>query len=180
MTENEKLRFFETWTAAWQAVGKVPGSEGMKLAFNVLARFELHDVVNAISQHLADPERGRYAVTPADIVARLEQSTTDLTAEYWPKVLQAAARYGRYRSVMFDDPAVNEAIRDIGGWAAICNSTTYDHPRTQKSFAESYARHKQRGAQHSKPLTGAFEDEPVTLVHIKLRTGTRTGKGLVA
>jgi len=166
MTENDKQRFFEVWTAAWQTVGKTPGTEGMRLAFNVLARFELRDVMDAIAKHLADPERGRYAITPADIVSRLEEKPEDTASRVWPKVIAAVKRYGRYRNVSFDDPAVNEAIRDIGGWLALCNSTERDLPRLQANFSSAYAHHKRAGTDSAGMLAGEHGDAPVHIVRL--------------
>ena len=171
MTQDDKARFAQAWIAAWQVTGKTPAPDAVNLAFAALQRFDARQVLKAIADHVADPERGRYAITPADVVARLESTTRDLAAQYWPKVLETAARVGRYRAVMFDDPAVNEAVRDLGGWAAICNSTAKDHPRMAREFAEAYGRH--RGATENRPLVGEHHGAPVAMVHLANRSKSR-------
>lgn len=181
MTEQDEQKFYEIWTAAWQTVGKTPSPDGMRLAFAALARFELQDVARAIQEHVTDPERGRYAVTPADIISRLEVSHEEHAARLWPQVMRAVSRYGRYRSVRFDDDAVTEAIRDIGGWIALCDSTERDLPRLQREFISAYANHKRAGTKAQGVLSGEFGDGgPICLVRLESPTsGTSTSRACV-
>jgi hypothetical protein len=55
----------------------VPSAANTVLFFRSLARYELAAVRRAFDGHVRDPQRGRFAPVPADIVAQLEQLAAD-------------------------------------------------------------------------------------------------------
>lgn len=104
-----------------------------------------------------------YMPSPARI-RRHCGATADMRIDIaWSAVLEAAARVGRYKSVVFDDVATTASVRALGGWGRICNATTEDaYGPLRKSFAETYARIIARGLneQDAQPL-GESSDGPV-------------------
>lgn len=104
-----------------------------------------------------------YMPTPARI-RRHCGATVDMRIDIaWSAVLEAAARVGRYKSVVFDDVATTASVRALGGWMRICAATTEEaYGPLRKSFAETYARIIARGLneQDAQPL-GESSDGPV-------------------
>ncbi|HEU6456451.1 MAG TPA: hypothetical protein VN201_13410 [Roseateles sp.] len=54
-----------------------PDAEGAALAFNALRPYPLADVSAAFSAHVRDPQRGKFAPTPADLIAQIEAARSD-------------------------------------------------------------------------------------------------------
>jgi hypothetical protein len=50
-----------------------------------------------------------------------EQSAGDRAIVAWTEVQAAIAKHGAYTSVDFEDPAINAAVRGMGGWSAVCS-----------------------------------------------------------
>ncbi len=98
--------------------------------------FDLEQVAKALTAHALDPDRGQFAPKPADLVRVLRGTSVDRSLIAWGKVLDAMQRVGAYRSVVFDDGAIHAAISDMGGWPALCRTTTDELPFTQKRFCD--------------------------------------------
>jgi len=54
-----------------------PNAEGAALFFNALKGYELATVSAAFSAHVKDPARGKFAPTPADLIAQIDAVTSD-------------------------------------------------------------------------------------------------------
>lgn len=106
--------------------------------------YDLEQVTKAISAHAMDPEQGRFAPKPADIVKHLQGTRTDRSLLAWGKVLEAMARVGSWNSVAFDDAAIHAAIEDMGGWCALCATTTDELPFVQRRFCDTHKAYTSR------------------------------------
>lgn len=106
--------------------------------------FDIKQVRKALTQHCMDPERGRFAPMPSDIVRELQGTHVDRSVAAWGKVLAAISSVGAYRDVDFGDMAVHAAIADIGGWVAICRCTFADLPHFERRFKEAYRVYSKR------------------------------------
>lgn len=109
-------------------------------------RFDLDQVRRALTGHAMDAERGVFAPKPADIVRKLEGTSSDRAMLAWGKALDAMQRVGAYSDVVFDDPAIHAAIDDLGGWAKVCRSETKDIGYLQHRFCESHRAYTESGA----------------------------------
>jgi len=98
--------------------------------------FEIAQVRRALTAHAMDPDRGRFAPMPADLVRVLRGTAVDRSLVAWGKVLDAAQRVGAYASVVFDDGAIHAAISDMGGWPQVCRSPSDELPHLQRRFCE--------------------------------------------
>lgn len=124
--------------------------------------FELEQVAKALTAHATDPEQGRFAPMPADIVKQLQGTRTDRSLVAWGKVLDAAQRVGAYSSVCFDDGLIHAAIEDVGGWQALCRSQMDELSFLQKRFCDSYRAYVARGdVKYPALLAGAHDLENV-------------------
>jgi hypothetical protein len=61
--------FAQIWASAWEQVGKPITPGAIELAFEALRDHELIDIRRALTVHMRDPQRGRFAPTVADVVA---------------------------------------------------------------------------------------------------------------
>jgi hypothetical protein len=122
--------------------------------------FSLEQVRKAVTAHAMDPERGQFVPKPADMVRLLQGTNTDRSLVAWGKVLQAIQRVGAYTSVTFDDPAINLAIVDMGGWVKVCRSDMDELPHVERRFC---AAHKAYAARSDTPfppkLVGEHEQQ---------------------
>lgn len=63
----------------------------------------------------------KHMPTPAELRALSgEHSAAERSITAWTEATTAAAKVGSYRSVRFEDPAINAAIRSLGGWVEFC------------------------------------------------------------
>lgn len=68
-----------------------------------------------------------------------EVSTPDRAIIAWEAVRKAIRSLGAYKSVRFDDPVTNAAVRNIGGWRELCSLSAEDlesfrRPRFEKAY----------------------------------------------
>lgn len=80
MRSTEFQAFAETWAFAWEQVGKAITPGAIELAFEALRDYQLADIRRALTVHLRDPQRGRFAPTVSDISAVLEP----VNGQAWP------------------------------------------------------------------------------------------------
>lgn len=106
--------------------------------------FDLEQVAKAITSHAMDPEAGRFAPLPADIVRELAGTRTDRSQLAWNKTLGAMASVGSWTSVAFDDAAIHAVIQDLGGWPQLCSTTNDELPFVQKRFCDAYRAYSTR------------------------------------
>ena len=104
----------------------------------------------------------------------------------WGEVRRAISREGGYRTVSFSDGACNAAIRQMGGWARICQYTTDEIDRVVgPQFKKSYAALTQFGfsGELAAPLPGLIaadnagkgaEEWNPAIAYVE--TGTTNGK----
>lgn len=80
----------------------------------------------------------------------------------WSRVIDAIHREGAYRSVDFDDRVIHAAVRDLGGWVALCDTPAHDlHAFVRPRFLEAYRVHRAVGlhAQEAAHLPGIIEGD---------------------
>lgn len=57
----------------------------------------------------------------------------------WMEATTAVRRHGMYESVCFDDPAINAAVRSLGGWSRFCTMPTEEAERfARRDFERAY------------------------------------------
>jgi len=98
----------------------------------------------------------------------------------WEAVKTAIERVGGYRSVDFDDKAVNAAIHSLGGWPHVCEQTTIAidrdlWPRFQRVY-KAFAARGSISAADASPALGIFASENTLRGHevqppVKVDTG---------
>lgn len=132
--------------------------EALAMWFMALERFDLADVRAALSRHVGDADRGQYPPRPADVVRQIEGGAIGAATLAWGKVLKAISSVGQYSTVCFDEPAINAAISDLGGWPQLCATRTDEIPFVQRRFEASYRAYRDRGnSDYPRQLAGTHE-----------------------
>jgi hypothetical protein len=148
--------FNAAWGGAWDAYGRNQTAAGIKLAFRCLADLPLAAVAAALAAHLN--AEAREPPTIAAIRQRISGDDNTRVQRAWALLRRAIARVGPYRSVAFDDPAIHCVVRDMGGWAEVCDWRTADLPFHQQRFEKAYRAYLKRGAApHPAYLRGIAE-----------------------
>jgi len=140
MRNEERLSFYSLWTRACEPYGRnfVPTDQGLDFIFNALAGYDLHDIARALQAHALNPDDGRFAPKPADIVRHLVGDTGSLAQQAWTKVLTAIERVGCYESIVFDCPLIMATVEDMGGWLELNRMTDSELPFKQNEFCTRY------------------------------------------
>lgn len=90
-----------------------------------------------------------------------EMSPENRAIAAWATVRQTVRLHGAYRSIDFEDPAINAAIRSMGGWVALCQRSGADFDTwAAKEFQRQHAAWSEMpGTEMSRRLVGAAEAE---------------------
>lgn len=72
MKSDDIQPFAQTWACAWEQVGRSITPGAIELAFESLRDYEIHEIRRALTLHMKDPQRGRFAPTVADVIAVLK------------------------------------------------------------------------------------------------------------
>lgn len=145
MTENEKPAFVGLISDALAFYRQDVTPFTLTVWWQACERASLEQVRKALTAHAMDPDHGRFAPKPADLVRSLWGTRTDRSMAAWGKVLNAAQSIGAYSDVCFDDPAIHAVITDMGGWVKFCRSDMDQLSYQQHRFCESYKSYVTRG-----------------------------------
>lgn len=164
MDAAEQRKFLEVLGGVHDFYGRDLSKFSVAVWLQACEGFDVEQVTKALSAHLMDPERGQFMPKPADIVRQLQGTATDRSLLAWGKVLDACNRVGGYKSVVFDEPAIHAALRDMGGWVEICRGSIDDLPFLQKRFCDGYRAYVKRADfDYPKVLIGTFEANNMAL-----------------
>jgi hypothetical protein len=72
----------------------------------------------------------------------------------WVKVRESIRKVGGYATVAFDDPLITAAIRDMGGWVQLCETSTDDMKWREQDFRRIYGAIAKAGIGDASPLPG--------------------------
>lgn len=145
MTDADKPRFFALLGGVHDFYGKELTKFAADIWWQACRAAEFDSVSRAFSQHLADPENGRWMPKPADLVRQLQGTRGDRSRRAWGKVLAACQTVGAYRSVAFDEPAIHAAIEDCGGWVTVCRTHADELPHLERRFCQAYSAYIEPG-----------------------------------
>lgn len=72
----------------------------------------------------------------------------------WAKVRESMRKVGGYATVKFDDPLITAAIREMGGWVQLCETTLDDMKWREQDFRKLYGVVAKSGLGDASPLPG--------------------------
>lgn len=151
-----------------------PGMIG--LYADALGDWTPEQIGRAIRDYVASP-RGKFFPMPADLVEQLRGDSKGAAAIALGTLRRAIRGVGRYQSVVFEgDPAIGQAVEDMGGWVAVC---AMEEPGLSIQFERCYStRHAKgetageivcRGLHSVANLRIGREPEPVRIGHAPAR-----------
>jgi hypothetical protein len=124
----------------------------------------------------------RFMPVPADLRSMAGEMPADAKAALaWDAVRRAIRAHGAYASVDFDHPAVNAAVRSIGGWLRLCSLDAEELDKwTRKDFEKVFLAFADRGPgeEAGRPLVGLHEaSDQGKAQHVRVITGIPAGSG---
>lgn len=138
MTSDDIAQFNQIWAASWGFYGKEATTMIQAMAFQALKKYSLNEIKQALSNHLSDPEHGKWAPKPADVVRYIDGGPDARAAKALTIAYETAQRCGGYESVCFDDPVIHQVIRDMGGWIVWCEIEEKERPFKHNEFQKRY------------------------------------------
>lgn len=120
--------------------------------------FDMEQVKTALTAHAMDPDGGKFAPMPGDLVRKLAGTATERSLLAWGKVHDAMSSVGAWRNVVFDDPAIHAVVEDMGGWVKLARTETKDLGYMQHRFCETYRAYAGRGSFPYPALLGGDAD----------------------
>lgn len=114
----------------------------IKLYWEVLKNFAWQDIVKSFEEHVKDPDTGQFMPKPADIIRVIRGNSNCQALRAWTKVEQAIRLVGPYSSVVFDDPIIHLAIKEMGGWIKLCLIVQKEMPFIGKEFQMRYSSYR--------------------------------------
>lgn len=124
----------------------VPDPDNSAMFFRALVRYDLADVRRGFEAHIADPQRGRFVPTPADILAQLTGAAANDgrpgPEEAWAIVIKGRdeAETLVWTAEMAEAWGVAKAVMDSG-----------DDVGARMAFREAYSRLVQEAREQSRP-----------------------------
>lgn len=91
-----------------------------------------------------------------------ELPPADRSVIAWTCIMRSRSKYGYYHSVNFDDPAINAAIRSMGGWERLATRFEEEsEPFLKREFDRAYLTYAKRGVTvgEGAPLIGYIDRE---------------------
>lgn len=159
-------------------------AQGMAFAVKtwaeVLADIEPRSMQGAVMRYARSRE-SRFWPTPGvlvELIQDLQQLPEDQAGEQWGRLLRLASARGRYnppgeRWRLHDDPAIDAkmaaGLEAVGGWIALCMSTTAQHTAHRAAFRQAYeAKTKsQQTQQERQAISGLIERKLSRLIDKK-------------
>lgn len=138
MTNDDIQAFTRVLTDAFALQNRRVESSDLAYWFNALAGYDLRVISQALSDHVRDPDVGRYPVKPADVVRRIDGGGEMRALQAWSLVERTMRAIGPWQTVTFDDPAIHAVIVDLGGWIRLCETRTTEMPSVRTEFVRRF------------------------------------------
>lgn len=145
MSPQDSIKFASLISNVYAFYRQDHSEFALSVWWEAMKPFDFEAVSDALSRHCVNPDTGQFMPKPADVVRLLRGSTQDGALVAWAKVDRAVLTVGTYRSVAFDDPAINAVLQDMGGWVALGAKTEDEWPFVAKEFENRYRGYRQRG-----------------------------------
>lgn len=166
MNSNDRNRFLEMMNGAGAIYGKEISKSLLTSYFKILTDYTIDEVYQAFNKHAVDPVHGTFFPKPADIVRHIANTApraldSDELAELaWSSIIEQIGRVGPYGSLVLEDKLAIAAVKGMGGWQVMANSTYDQLTWMKKEFFKSYIIYDRTDLdQLPSSLPGIFEIE---------------------
>lgn len=141
MLDSDKNEFKVLMVGIGELYNKEITKPLMRIYFSALTNYSLQDIENGINAHTMDSKHGSFFPKPADIVRHLqtdEMSTENKAELAWAQVIREIRRTGSYGTLKLDDKQAVAAVKALGSWQQLCNSTEKEMTWKKKEFISIY------------------------------------------
>lgn len=134
MTKDDFRKFGAAWMTAHAVFGSEPSAAALQLCYRALECYSIDDIENALAAHMRDPEAGRFAPKPADIVRAIDGATESRAMVAWTE-FREATRTGKAPA----DPVVQAVVKRMGGLPYLGDKTSRELDFMLPQFKTLYA-----------------------------------------
>ena len=146
MNKDETAEFFALLDQACEAIGKPAKSAAAKKVFlAILGGYGIKNLRGAVYAHLSDPERGRFAPTPADLKAQIELAMQKDGRPTADEAWSIAVQLEDERSTVVSNDEIAQS------WA-VAREVMPDRVGARMSFRSAYERFVGESRAASKPV----------------------------
>ena len=145
MNEIDNPEFKTLMAVIAETYGSTLTGTRVELWWQIFKDYPLELFRGAVHSHMVDPDVGMFEPKPASIMKYLtgttkqqEDSVTDRTGLAWSCILGEISRVGPYQALKLADKQALSAVKNMGGWTQLCESTYSDLTWKQKEFVECY------------------------------------------
>lgn len=137
MTDKDKQRFVTVLVQLASAFGAPAPQMLLEGYWMGLKSMDLRAFEQAAARAVATLKFFPKPVELRELAGEVAMSDRPVIA--WERVRSAIRELGEYKSVSFDDPTTNAAVRNIGGWKRLCNLSAEELEKwTRKEFERAY------------------------------------------
>ena len=110
----------------------------IEIWFETLREYDLSAVKKAFTNHLRDPDNGKWMPQPSDIIRQIDGGVGDQAELAWDKAFKAVSLVGAYSDVVFDDAIIHAVVDGMGGWVKFCAGEYKDFDFKRHEFIAKY------------------------------------------
>lgn len=134
MTKND---FVPLFTMLCEVYNREPSKTLMLAYYTVLEDLTKEEFEGAVKNILSSRKYSTLPL-PSDILEYKYGNADDNAILALKTLEEAMERQGSYNSVCFKDEAISSAVLSMGGWIAICRTSTEDWKFVKKEFINLY------------------------------------------
>ena len=141
MNDLDKKAFAELMVGNGEVHNKEVSKSLMQSYFDMLSAYSIEQVKDGFYKHNLDPVDGKFFPKPANIIRHLQ--TSEISAEdkatlAWSQVIREIRRVGSWGALKLDDKQALAAVKSLGSWQQLCNSTETEMTWKKKEFMSIY------------------------------------------
>ena len=150
MERADKKAFAEMLAGACAVYDRRPlETAAIRIYWQCLRAYSMDDLQAAMARHI---QTSKFFPKPAELIQLIEGTAGTQAVTAWAAVMGAIRQVGSWGLPEFEDPAIDLAIRSLGGWKQLCLMRESEVGFVQKRFEDAYGAYRY-GAAGGKLLT---------------------------
>lgn len=142
MDQRDKGRFAQALVAMGEMYDKDVSQALAAMYFDDLTPYSVDQVLEAMTAHRKDGNRGRFFPKVADLIAKLQPSQAEAALLAWTEV---PVLLRNSRAARSSNPITERVVQDLGGWMALGMKTATELVWIEKEFARRYETYAEHG-----------------------------------
>jgi len=119
MNNSDKRKFAELMAGMGEVFQKDVSKGMMKIYWNALEGMDIDDISKAVSHIVMTRTITGTLPLPAEIIQAAEGNPEEKAELAWRTLIKTIQDHGFYDSVQFEDGAIGETVKALGGWLRI-------------------------------------------------------------